>query len=292
MLLNIITCLYFLICLLALLKTTTCLKLNASIPILTIIIFIGAFTLHSYIIANRSNLLLYPAITNTYEVTVFLSWCIALLALIFSILKHNVAILHLISLVCGVLLLNASLTPFNQEIQPLPAVLQTKFWLILHVVTIIFGYAAITCSMVIAHKYLIKRWSKPAQAELILRLLQIGTVAIGLGTVLGGCWAEVSWGRFWDWDPKESWALITFLSALTILLLYHQSIITKRGLAYGAIISFLFILMTWYGVNFILQSGLHSYGFGSGGGAVVVVYLICELLFLMRLSGFFIKFFK
>ena len=98
-----------------------------------------------------------------------------------------------------------------------------------------------------------------------------------VGTMLGGVWASYSWGRFWGWDPKETWALIALLGYLAIL---HGRMIgwfKDFGTAVGAIIGYLGVLMAWYGVNFVLGTGLHSYGFGSGGYAYVGGFVAFEI---------------
>jgi energy-coupling factor transporter transmembrane protein EcfT len=102
---------------------------------------------------------------------------------------------------------------------------------------------------------------------------------LAVGTILGGVWANYSWGRFWDWDPKEVWALVTLLAYLFVL---HGRIAGKWagfGMSVGAILCFLCVLMAWYGVNFVLGVGLHSYGFGSGGFGYALAFVIAELVF-------------
>ena len=93
-------------------------------------------------------------------------------------------------------------------------------------------------------------------------------------------WANESWGRFWGWDPKETWALITFLGYAIVIHLKFAKILRPFGLALSSILGFLLVLMTWYGVNFVLGRGLHSYGQGSGGLVWIIYYLIFEALFL------------
>ena len=98
--------------------------------------------------------------------------------------------------------------------------------------------------------------------------------------ILGGVWANYSWGRFWDWDPKETWSLVALLSYLVLLHGRLGGWFTGYGLALGSIAGFLTILMAWYGVNFVLGKGLHSYGFGSGGQSYVAAFALAELAFL------------
>ena len=102
---------------------------------------------------------------------------------------------------------------------------------------------------------------------------------LATGTILGGVWANYSWGRFWDWDPKETWALIALLGYLFLLHGRISGMWGGFGLAIGAVLAFLSVLMAWYGVNFVLGAGLHSYGFGTGGFPLVATYVGCELIF-------------
>jgi ABC-type transport system involved in cytochrome c biogenesis permease subunit len=112
----------------------------------------------------------------------------------------------------------------------------------------------------------------------LYRALQVGTLFLAVGTMLGGVWASYSWGRFWGWDPKETWALIALLGYLAILHGRMIGWIKDFGTAVGAILGYLLILMAWYGVNFVLGTGLHSYGFGSGGYTYVGGFVAFEVL--------------
>ena len=107
----------------------------------------------------------------------------------------------------------------------------------------------------------------------IYRAIQIGVSFLGPGIILGGVWADYSWGRFWGWDPKETWALIAFLGYLAVLHARLVGWLKSFGMAAAAILSFSLVIMAWYGVNFILGAGLHSYGFGAGGVEYVSVFV-------------------
>ena len=98
-------------------------------------------------------------------------------------------------------------------------------------------------------------------ANFIYRAMQVGVLLVTAGTILGGIWADYSWGRFWGWDPKEVWALITLLVYLVPLHGRFAGVINSFGLVAASVACFLSVVMAWYGVNFILGVGLHSYGF-------------------------------
>ena len=113
-------------------------------------------------------------------------------------------------------------------------------------------------------------------ASFIYRSMQVGILLVAAGTFLGGWWADVSWGRFWGWDPKEVWALITLLVYLMPLHGRFAGWVNTFWLVMSSVVCFLSVLMAWYGVNFVLGVGLHSYGFTNGGGqgSVAVVTLV------------------
>lgn len=102
-------------------------------------------------------------------------------------------------------------------------------------------------------------------AAFIYKTFQVAVLLLAAGTILGGLWADVSWGRFWGWDPKEVWALISLLTYLAILHGRYAGWFGDFGLAVGSVLGATAIVFSWYGVNFYLGVGLHSYGFGAGG---------------------------
>ena len=120
----------------------------------------------------------------------------------------------------------------------------------------------------------------PKLLDALLQSLYVGIALLIPGTILGGIWAAQSWGRFWDWDPKESWAFISSCVYLLIIHAYRFKRISGIGLAIGSIGGLLAISFTWYGVNYILGTGLHSYGFGSGGEWIYYSYVGLELAFI------------
>ncbi len=113
-------------------------------------------------------------------------------------------------------------------------------------------------------------------SNFIYRSMQVGILLVSAGTFLGGWWADVSWGRFWGWDPKEVWALITLLVYLIPLHGRFAGWVNTFWLVIASVVCFLSVLMAWYGVNFVLGVGLHSYGFVEGGsqGTVGVATLV------------------
>jgi ABC-type transport system involved in cytochrome c biogenesis permease subunit len=112
-------------------------------------------------------------------------------------------------------------------------------------------------------------------SNFIYRAMQVGVLLIAAGTILGGVWADYSWGRFWGWDPKEVWALITLLVYLIPLHGRFAGWVNTFGLIVASVVCYLSVVMAWYGVNFVLGVGLHSYGFTEGGsqGSMSVIIM-------------------
>jgi cytochrome c-type biogenesis protein CcsB len=123
--------------------------------------------------------------------------------------------------------------------------------------------------------------SLPTTLTFTYRAIQIGVLLLAAGTILGGLWADQSWGRFWGWDPKEVWALIALLTYLALLHGRFAGWIGQFGLAAGAVLCFSTVLMSWYGVNFVLGVGLHSYGFGVGGQAEVGSFVVLQIIYVI-----------
>jgi ABC-type transport system involved in cytochrome c biogenesis permease subunit len=118
----------------------------------------------------------------------------------------------------------------------------------------------------------------------IYRSMQIGVAFLAPGIILGGIWADYSWGRFWGWDPKETWALIALLGYLAVLHARYAGMIRNFGLVVTAIVTFSLVIMAWYGVNFVLGAGLHSYGFGAGGLEYVSAFVAAHMLAVVYVS--------
>ena len=115
-------------------------------------------------------------------------------------------------------------------------------------------------------------------SNFIYRAMQVGVLLIAAGTILGGVWADYSWGRFWGWDPKEVWALITLLVYLIPLHGRFAGWVSTFGLVAASVVCFLSVIMAWYGVNFVLGVGLHSYGFVEGGSQGIMLVILSGML--------------
>jgi ABC-type transport system involved in cytochrome c biogenesis permease subunit len=224
-------------------------------------------------------------VTNMYESVIWVAFGTILFAMILeAVYRCRYFFIGATPLaVVALILADTQSTVLNPAIHPLTPVLRNNFWLSTHVTSITLSYAAFFLALGVGHIILIKilmgRQISSALYNYLYRSLQIGVLLLAIGTILGGVWANYSWGRFWGWDPKETWALIALLGYLALL---HGRIAgwwKGFGLAVGSILGFQSVLMAWYGVNFVLGQGLHSYGFGTGGFPYVLGYVIAELAF-------------
>ncbi len=166
----------------------------------------------------------------------------------------------------------------DPSLQPLQPVLRCNFWLVAHVMTITMSYAAFALALGISNVtlgYILCGAENNAAIENLTaftyRTMNVGVLLLALGTILGGIWADYAWGRFWSWDPKEVWALIAILGYLAVLHARDAGWVKSFGLAVLSILCFSWVVMAWYGVNYVLAAGLHSYGFGAGGTAYVLM---------------------
>ena len=224
-------------------------------------------------------------VTNMYESVIWVAFGAVFFAILFeAIYRSRVFLLAAVPVaVASLILADTQPAAMSRSISPLVPVLRDNFWLTTHVLTITLSYAAFALALVIGHIALgtVIAGKRPAASlyNYLYRVLQVGVLLLAMGTILGGVWANYSWGRFWDWDPKEVWALVTLLAYLFVL---HGRVAGKWagfGMAVGAVLCFLCVLMAWYGVNFVLGTGLHSYGFGSGGVRYAVAFVVLELIF-------------
>ena len=227
-----------------------------------------------------------PPVTNMYESIIWVSFAVSFFGMLFF-LRYRTTIYLLAALpvsLIALLLVHQMPIAMPSSIDPLVPVLRDNFWLTIHVLTITLSYAAFALAMGFGHILLYRYARNPAAARAdqpmhfwLYRVLQLGVLLLAAGTILGGVWANYSWGRFWGWDPKETWALIALLCYILTLHGRLAGWWTQFGLVVASVVCFLAVLMAWYGVNFVLGKGLHSYGFGIGGETYVVGFVLLDL---------------
>ncbi len=247
-----------------------------------------AFCLHTLLLATRCYILERPPVTNMYETVLYVPWISVIIAAIFYYFYKQRALLITACLLCISLFSLLDLSSLNSSLDPIQPVLDANYWLTIHVLLVVGSYGIFLLAGLLGHcylgSYLFYTFETPLQRQLskiLLSLFYIGVSLLTMGTILGGVWAAESWGRFWDWDPKEAWAFISICFYLVGIHAYTFRSITHFGLAVVALFGLMAITFTWYGVNYILGTGLHTYGFGLGDHRLYYGYLLAECLFMI-----------
>ena len=245
--------------------------------------------LHGVGIGLRSMVAGRPPVTNMYESMIWVAFVVTALGFVFyALYRGTTYLLAALPVGCLLLLLVQQLpVAVPGTIEPLRPVLRDNFWLTTHVLTETASYGAFALAMAFGHILLVRYIVNPAAARTesvlhfwLYRVMQVGILLITVGTILGAVWANYSWGRYWGWDPKETWALITLLCYIVAV---HGRIggwWGQFGLAVASVVCFGAVVMAWYGVNFVLGKGLHSYGRGVGGEGYVATLLVLDAVFL------------
>lgn len=246
--------------------------------------FLLALFFHTVILLGRCFILKRPPVSNMFETVLYVPWVAAVAAVILAKLRRNTIILFACSLIACAFLLLLHFTKLDSGMENVQAVLNSHYWLVIHVMMVVGSYGLFALSGILGHisliRYLIKSELLPPLTQLIFLTMWLGIALLIPGTILGGVWAAQSWGRFWDWDPKESWAFITACVYLLWIHAYTFGRIGAIGIAFASIIGLQMVGFTWYGVNYLLGTGLHSYGFGAGGEYYFYLFSFVELLFL------------
>ena len=212
-------------------------------------------------------------LSNMYESLVFFAWSIVIFYLVLEFKFKNRILGAFAIPFAFVSMAYASFAKgINQEIAPLIPALQSN-WLIAHVVTCFIGYAAFAVACGLGIMYLLKTDGKKEKTtgrigtlpalkiidDIIHKTIIFGFLWLSVGIITGAIWANSAWGTYWSWDPKETWSLITwFVYAATLHARFTRGWTGKR-IAWLAIIGFVSVIFTYFGVNFLL-AGLHSYG--------------------------------
>jgi cytochrome c-type biogenesis protein CcsB len=208
-------------------------------------------------------LTLHAPLSNFYESLIFFAWCLPALGLL-AFRRHLKGYLGALIALLSCLLLAYASFGVDSQIKPLMPALKSN-WLLVHVVTAFLGYAAFALACGSGILYLIRERRPqsslpplPLLDGLIYRTTVLGFLLLTLGIVTGAVWAETAWGRYWSWDPKETWSLITWFIYAALL---HARLLKGwhgRRIAWLAVLGFIAVLFTYFGVSFLL-SGMHSY---------------------------------
>lgn len=201
---------------------------------------------------------------NGFETMLFMAWCAFALAVV---LRHSLIPSSVLALlVSGMCLMVASMSGMNPQITPLVPVLQSPL-LCIHVAVVMFAYCLFALAMIVGATSLIARRCSPAfsagsvqqLAYMNQAMIIVGALMLAAGIFVGAIWAEMSWGRYWGWDPKEVWALITFIVySLPLHIRHLRAESNPAKLHVYAVAAFGAVIITYFGVNYLL-GGLHAY---------------------------------
>lgn len=254
-----------------------------------VIIWSAGFAMHLGALLLRAYISGRAPWSNMYESMQMMAFGIVFFAMLFEIFSKVRFFLPASAVLGMIALIINDASPFDPFISPLVPVLKS-YWLTYHVMIMMLGYSACALAMGIGHFVLgyelfgSKDSTKLQQLDRALyRVIQLAMLFLIAGIILGAMWANESWGRYWGWDPKETWSLITWFYYLALAHGRFSGWWKRTGTAVLSIVGFSVVLMTYYGVNYFLV-GLHSY---AGGGSPEMVpplvwfYLIFEVVFLV-----------
>ncbi len=279
--------------LISVLNETT--RINKVIRIASLLLFLG-FILHTAGLGIRWYISEHAPWSNGYESMIYIAWAAMLGGLIF--VRKSTFTLVAASLLAALTLMIAHMSWMNPEITNLVPVLKS-YWLTIHVSVITASYGFLGTGMVLGLfnlvLYIMKNEKNQFKLEKQIKTLSeinhlsliLGVYFLTVGTFLGGVWANESWGRYWGWDPKETWALIT---ALVYIFITHMRFVPglKGNFAFNlaSVVGFFSVLMTYFGVNYYL-AGLHSYAQGDAVPIPKFVYYTIVSLILLILFAWF-----
>jgi len=227
-----------------------------------------------------------PPVTNLYSSAIFIGWGSVVLGLVLErFYKDGIGAVVASSIGFITLIIAHHLSIGGDTMEMMRAVLDTNFWLATHVVVVTLGYAATFVAGFLAIIYLIRGFftrslsagTEKSLSRMVYGIICFATLFSFVGTVLGGIWADQSWGRFWGWDPKENGALIIVLWNALILHARWGGLVRERGLMNMAIVGNIVTAWSWFGVN-MLGIGLHSYGFMDAAFWWLMLFVGSQLL--------------
>ncbi len=212
-------------------------------------------------------------LSNMYESLVFFAWTIVVIYLVLERSYKNAILGAFATPIAFLAMAYASMSPnISDRIQPLIPALKSN-WLIAHVITCFFGYAAFAIAFGISLMFLFKQSDAEGKSklfahfpkssvldELTHQMVTFGFLFLSIGIITGAVWANSAWGTYWSWDPKETWSLITWFVYATLLHARMMRGWHGKRIAYLSIVGFMAVIFTYFGVNYL--PGLHSYAAG------------------------------
>jgi ABC-type transport system involved in cytochrome c biogenesis permease subunit len=252
-------------------------------------LLILTFLVHSFGLVARMDIQDRPPVTNLHSSAIFVGWFAVLLCVLLEgFLRNGVACLAAAVIGVVTLIIAHHLSFSGDTMEVMRAVLDSNFWLATHVLVITAGYSATFLAGFLGIVFLILDRVIGGQTNRNLASIErmvYGVVCFALlssfvGTILGGIWADQSWGRFWGWDPKENGALMIVLWNAVILHARWSKLASHAGLMQMAIIGNVITAWSWFGTN-LLGVGLHSYGFTDSGFFWLMIFLATQVAFIL-----------
>ncbi len=245
-----------------------------------------AWCIHTFGLVFRMQLEGRPPVTNLYSSAIFIGWGAAILGMVLEKIYRD-GIGSAIAATAGfiTLIIAHNLALGGDTMEMLRAVLDTNFWLATHVTVVTLGYSATFVAGFLAIIYILRGVFSRTLSEttakgltrMVYGIICFATLFSFVGTILGGIWADQSWGRFWGWDPKENGALLIVIWNATILHARWGGMVRDRGLMNMAIVGNIVTGWSWFGVN-MLGIGLHSYGFTDQAFHWLLAFVFSQLL--------------
>ncbi|HEV2328969.1 MAG TPA: cytochrome c biogenesis protein CcsA [Verrucomicrobiae bacterium] len=248
-----------------------------------------AWIIHTFGLLFRMYLEGRPPVTNLYSSAIFIGWGAVILGMVLEkIFRDGVGcvVAAFSGFVTQIIAHNLALTGDTMEM--MRAVLDTNFWLATHVVTVTLGYASTFVAGFLAIIYIVRglftttldEQTGKSLGRMVYGIVCFATLFSFTGTVLGGIWADQSWGRFWGWDPKENGALLIVLWNAAILHARWGGLVRERGLMIMAVMGNIVTSWSWFGVN-MLGIGLHSYGFTEAAFHWLLIFVASQLAIIL-----------
>jgi ABC-type transport system involved in cytochrome c biogenesis permease subunit len=248
-----------------------------------------AWVIHTFGLGFRMYLEGRPPVTNLYSSAIFIGWGAVILGMVLEkIYRDGIGCVVAGSAGFVTLIIAHNLALSGDTMEMMRAVLDTNFWLATHVVAVTLGYASTFVAGFLAIIYILRgvftttlsAETAKSLARMVYGIVCFATLFSFVGTVLGGIWADQSWGRFWGWDPKENGALLIVLWNATILHARWGGLVRERGLMNLAVIGNIVTSFSWFGVN-MLGIGLHSYGFMDAAFKWLMLFIGSQLAIIL-----------
>jgi ABC-type transport system involved in cytochrome c biogenesis permease subunit len=248
-----------------------------------------AFGIHTVGLVFRMFLEGRPPVTNLYSSAIFVGWAAVLLGIILErIYRDGIGTVASAAVGFATQIIAHHLALGGDTMEMLRAVLDTNFWLATHVVMITVGYSSMFFAGFLAVLYVLRGFftrtltdtAAKSLSRMVYGIVCFATLFSFVGTILGGIWADQSWGRFWGWDPKENGALLIVIWCAVILHARWGGMIRERGLMALAIFGNIVTSFSWFGVN-MLGVGLHSYGFMDKAFQWLMAFIVSQVVLIL-----------